>query len=333
MKIKIINISDHNHFTLPVFKQLIREKFDVVQYDSANNYDKRSSVIIVNMYQYEKNRLIVDQFIDNGYYVVFDNLLEAVPYQLPRFNGYSNVHYMVCVRNLDRYDERFKWNNIVQVPMFIWYHDSKCWNNTPVDNRFKIRTFDPTKKFLLLMNQQRDFRDRVYDKFQDIIHQGLFTYRARGISIPGDFDVPINTQGWRFFCNESWYDQTAFSICVETITEPGPDTVFLTEKTFKPIALRHPFMIVGCKGSLQLLRETGFETYSNLFDESYDSLPNDTQRIDHIHHQVKNFQFHRYDTLTREKMEYNHRLFYNELEVNRRYVRDVLDPLMEIVHE
>jgi hypothetical protein len=55
----------------------------------------------------------------------------------------------------------------------------------------------------------------------------------------------------------------------------------LTEKTFKPIAMGMPFVIVGTQGSLRYLREYGFRTFEGIWDESYDDAEDDTriQRI------------------------------------------------------
>jgi hypothetical protein len=47
---------------------------------------------------------------------------------------------------------------------------------------------------------------------------------------------------------------------------------FLSEKTFKPIACSHPFIILGSKGSLNNLRKMGYKTFSPYIDESYDEL-------------------------------------------------------------
>jgi len=56
----------------------------------------------------------------------------------------------------------------------------------------------------------------------------------------------------------------------------------LTEKTFKPICLRMPFIMVSCAGSLEYLRGYGFKTFDTLWDESYDYESNDTQRYKKI---------------------------------------------------
>jgi ABC-type transporter MlaC component len=44
----------------------------------------------------------------------------------------------------------------------------------------------------------------------------------------------------------------------------------LTEKALRPIACGKPFMLVATAGSLKYLRSYGFETFSDLIDESYD---------------------------------------------------------------
>jgi hypothetical protein len=51
----------------------------------------------------------------------------------------------------------------------------------------------------------------------------------------------------------------------------------LTEKTFKPIALGMPFVVVGTRGSLEYLRSYGFRTFGNIWDESYDSAEDDVR--------------------------------------------------------
>jgi hypothetical protein len=50
------------------------------------------------------------------------------------------------------------------------------------------------------------------------------------------------------------------------------NTCFISEKTFKPIATRHPFIMYGNKHSLRYLRELGYKTFHGFIDESYDDL-------------------------------------------------------------
>jgi hypothetical protein len=56
----------------------------------------------------------------------------------------------------------------------------------------------------------------------------------------------------------------------------------ITEKTFKAIALEMPFILVAPAGSLEYLREYGFQTFNTVIDESYDEEPDDIVRIEKI---------------------------------------------------
>lgn len=50
------------------------------------------------------------------------------------------------------------------------------------------------------------------------------------------------------------------------------DTCFISEKSFKPIATMHPFIMYGNKHSLKYLRGLGYKTFGDFIDESYDEL-------------------------------------------------------------
>jgi hypothetical protein len=49
----------------------------------------------------------------------------------------------------------------------------------------------------------------------------------------------------------------------------------LTEKTFKPIVMQQPFVIVSTQGSLKYLRSYGFKTFSDFWNEDYDDCTDD----------------------------------------------------------
>ncbi len=57
------------------------------------------------------------------------------------------------------------------------------------------------------------------------------------------------------------------------------DKTHLTEKIFKPIVLKMPFILVGCANNLEYLRGYGFKTFSEFWDESYDQEVNPTARL------------------------------------------------------
>lgn len=88
-----------------------------------------------------------------------------------------------------------------------------------------------------------------------------------------------------FLSNASDYDNTLFSIVGET--SASSDYMFITEKTMKPIMNFHPFFVVGNPFTLKRLRELGFKTFSDVWDESYDNELDMKLRVGMIVEEVK----------------------------------------------
>ena len=57
---------------------------------------------------------------------------------------------------------------------------------------------------------------------------------------------------------------------------------FLTEKTVKPLLIGQPFVIHGSLGFLQHLKNLGFSTFGDLWDESYDQEPDYKKRAEMV---------------------------------------------------
>ena len=59
-------------------------------------------------------------------------------------------------------------------------------------------------------------------------------------------------------------------------------SIFLTEKTYRPIVLKHPFLLVSRPYSLKYLKDLGYKTFHPFIDESYDTVGNDYVRLEKI---------------------------------------------------
>jgi hypothetical protein len=57
------------------------------------------------------------------------------------------------------------------------------------------------------------------------------------------------------------------------------DTLFISEKTYKAIAFKHPFIVLGFNGTLSYLRKIGYKTFHPYIDESYDEVHDDELRF------------------------------------------------------
>jgi len=64
------------------------------------------------------------------------------------------------------------------------------------------------------------------------------------------------------------------------------DKLHLTEKIFKPIVMKQPFMLVAAPGNLAYLKSYGFKTFDSIIDESYDQIQDPDSRIDAVVNQL-----------------------------------------------
>ena len=103
-------------------------------------------------------------------------------------------------------------------------------------------------------------------------------------------------------------------IYVPTETVYFGSRTHITEKTFKAIALEMPFVLVASAGSLEYLREYGFQTFDGILDESYDTETDDMRRVERVAQLLKDLddlsvgerqQIHR-ACLSRVQHNYNH---------------------------
>lgn len=60
-----------------------------------------------------------------------------------------------------------------------------------------------------------------------------------------------------------------------------------TEKVLKCFAHHHPFIVVGLPGTLSLLQEEGFLTFSSIINEDYDKEENDDKRLRMIFDEIE----------------------------------------------
>ena len=64
------------------------------------------------------------------------------------------------------------------------------------------------------------------------------------------------------------------------------DKLHLTEKIFKPIVSKQPFMLLAAPGNLAYLKSYGFKTFDSVLDESYDLIQDPDQRTEAVVRQL-----------------------------------------------
>jgi hypothetical protein len=144
------------------------------------------------------------------------------------------------------------------------------------------------------------------------------------------------------YVNTDWLDTTCFTLAVETYVDDSDisgfsltqnDQHFLCEKTYKPLACKHPLLMVSTQGNLAHLRNQGFETYPELWDESYDDITDWKTRIDRIIQIVRDFDTRGLDIPTvQEKLLHNSARFFDKGLTTQLLNSTVINPLLEFVN-
>jgi hypothetical protein len=219
-------------------------------------------------------------------------------------------------------------------PNWFWYHEALLYYRKGYDQYVPNRNY--SKKALMPMGLRKESHDLLFDRVGEYLDEFIYSYIERlGKYLPEDAlanfwgrpGEQLTGQNQRYF-NPNWYDQTYFSLVSETLVD-DTKLLHITEKSFKPIAFYHPFMIFGQAGLLEYLRNQGFETYDNLFDESYDTYHDKLIRVKKIVDNIKLFKYVEYDKLTIEKTLHNHHLFFNIQLIKERVKKEIVDPIID----
>jgi len=128
------------------------------------------------------------------------------------------------------------------------------------------------------------------------------------------------------------YADTYFNVTTETW--PAEPSFFVTEKIYKPIVNLQPFIFVGHPGLLAYLREHGYETFPEFFDEHYDEIENHPKRFYNVVENIVRVcsmpqeELHRLYGSVWEKLLHNRQKLLNHTHVE--YWRELIKTMKEI---
>ena len=174
-----------------------------------------------------------------------------------------------------------------------WYRGYYAMNYTqPVikDYKYNFITFNR------IVTGDRAYRKTFVDKLKEnnLTNQGLISYGVvdepetddRLVIDQSQVSASASADILRTIDSNSCPDYSAFwHIVTETVFYY--DKLHLTEKIFKPIVSKQPFMLLAAPGNLAYLKSYGFKTFDSVIDESYDLIQDDNERIDAVVAQMK----------------------------------------------
>jgi hypothetical protein len=302
-KLKIL-VNSQNHITFQQWylNPELNKYFDIINYNPEVKYSASEYLIMIPINS-AKNGWF-DHLIQEGAKLVYDAFWEYhVSGQLER--QHPTAHIACC-------------------KFYFWINEyyQNCANgfNNYIPNK------NYTHRALLPIRQSKPHRKTLLTALTPWLDDIIYSTVDQGRFLPDDQDES-NGSFQRYF-NPAWYNSTYFSIVSETITH-SHYKLHVTEKTFKPIAYYHPFIVFGQVGVLEYLHELGFETFENLFDESYDCKEDQSTRLAQIVANVANFKQQDYDILTWKKLNHNYDLFYDQARVEKIFVEGIVNPILE----
>ena len=303
--------------------------FDHELFDPERSYD-RSRTLVCIPYQGAPEWAL--RMHEQGFKTVIDNLEEprerfTVSQDYDRLD-LCRVHEMQC-------DDFFWYNEHLWL---TFCSDLETWTPHQPNRTHRRLAWMP-------MRLIKWHRDQIWQAMAPWRNDFYCSYVERGHTLPHDRPGPDIDQ---HYVNPLWIDDSWFTIAVETMIDeydsgqwgahhatmnyrgPWP---FITEKTYKPIYMQHPFMVYGHSNTLARLRELGFVTFDNLFNEAYDLKH--TNKLDILAKNVSEFDRSAtgYDALTQEKIAHNHARFFNRDAVQHGLVSGIIEPLMQYAEQ
>jgi len=142
----------------------------------------------------------------------------------------------------------------------------------------------------------------------------------------------VNLNPYCYNCNITeddlkYFNNSYFSIVTETMfydeskgrfqRHATEDCIFITEKTFKCIVTKHPFILLARPGMLAELKKMGYKTFSPIIDETYDTVQNDDDRLKLILTEIDKLmkkptkEWAEWQSQIKDIVEYNHTHFYS----------------------
>jgi hypothetical protein len=238
--------------------------------------------------------------------VAVDSLKEGL-HEIRTFNQYRKDHHYIIFSSCwwDVAQHTLDISYTLMFSNFFLYEFAGHYLNPNSDffYQYKNYEFDYPKplSFMCMNGQPRKHRTIFQKELLNRLSHQNFIFKLDGVdygqssagldfvqktldtSLPETFAKKFSQhdQGykaqWLSYAHEI-YNQSYFQIVLETDFY-STNQFFLTEKTIKPLMSGQPFVVGATPGFLKHLHNLGFRTYNLLWNEDYDSIINNQERI------------------------------------------------------
>ena len=166
-------------------------------------------------------------------------------------------------------------------------HEKKflCLNGKPVRHRRDITEFFVDNNLLDVSSYSYNDKDYsiVYDeKFKNMYYDN----NNDPLNMKDTFKK--TNQNVNLIFDEEFSYQNSIYIITECLFEMETDRYHLSEKTYKAMLLKMPFIMIGPPYSLRHLRSLGYKTFNHMWNEQYDTIIEPSERLNNIKELILN---------------------------------------------
>ena len=275
---------------------------------------KVSDCVIYNIWR--NNR---DDLYNNNFETVFNQQLLLSEYKLNPGDklivnccneGLGPDDLKQTIATFEKYDFRVLFNAHITVPLsyryetFVDHFSAHCdfvRFNQSLDVEWE--KLIPARNFISLNRRASEGRCRLAKKLLDTFDHSTFFIscgsqpdpfldsRDNLHKIMHPYTLPILLDGEVGGMDEqhNHTDTSWFSCPINVVTETSNQTdadswheIFITEKSLKAFLYRQLPVFWAVPGTVQLLRDIGFDLYDDVIDHSYDNIVNEEQRLQKV---------------------------------------------------
>ncbi len=244
----------------------------------------------------EAFRNVLEHF-NRKYYFVLDGLYEG-EHQLINSNNilYLNwgMVYVYCNVFLKKHPSVKEYNPTTGKGLYLCGKGTKQHRIGLLKKLYETDTIhNLVWSFINTNAEKREIRDKFFSDYTDDQFQQFINHCERILDYNPNYQPPEHEMTFAHYgypCDISLYEQTGFSVISETWIHFNNH--LFTEKTWRAIANKHPFIMVGQIKNIPKLRELGFRTFNHyLTIPEYDQIENDLDgKLDAVVTNLTNFR-------------------------------------------
>jgi hypothetical protein len=241
-------------------------------------------LIYLRTYFLKNTKGLLIYYSVNDYHSVFDGIKNIEYHYMPEWHA----NYWPLYKNIEL-------TQTDVVKKFLCLNKRACVSRWLLYKKFFTDNLLQHSIFSFLGEDQRHGQlkcESIIDRYKTCVSathplfKHLKTPTSRFIEIENDQDLKKyiqNSEPLPRGSDASWNsDQTFYQLTFcSIIGETGwnADKPNFSEKTFRAMCNGHPFIIIGATHSLKFLRDLGFDTFDDIFDNSYDHIVDPNWRL------------------------------------------------------